>query len=165
MMSKTFTYLLVCLFAVQVSAQDMTNQKLEVLITKEADSVLSTSKSSYQFILNDRLLVCMTDSTANRMRIISPVAKITELKPEHITGALAANFHSALDVRYAVSDGVMWSAFIHPLKELSDWEVKSAIHQTYNAASNFGTTYQSTGLFFSPASSEKEEKSTNLKKL
>lgn len=164
-MFKVFTYLIICFCAAQLSAQNMTNQKLEQLIAKEADSVLSTSKSSFQFILQDRLLICMTDSTANRMRVISPIAKIAELKPEHITGALAANFHSALDVRYAVSDGVMWSAFIHPLKELSDWEVRSAIHQTYNAASNFGTTYQSTGLFFSPASSEKEEKPTDLKKL
>lgn len=156
-MFKTLTCLIICLSVVQLSAQKMTNKKIEEIILKESDSILSKTVSSFQFVVKDRLLICVTDSTANRMRIIAPIAKLEELNTEHITGALAANFHSALDVRYAVSDGVMWSAFIHPLRELSEGEMKSAIYQTYNAALNFGTTYQSTGLFFNPSSALKEE--------
>lgn len=156
-MFQKITYLFVCLFVVQLSAQEMTNKKLEAIIIKESDSIVSKTSGTYQFLVKDRLLICMTDSVANRMRFIAPIARLEELKTEHITGALAANFHSALDVRYAVSDGVMWSAFIHPLEQLSEWEVKNAIYQTYNAALNFGTTYQSTGLFFNPSSSKKEE--------
>jgi len=156
-MLKNLTYVIICLFAVQLSAQKMTNKKIEAIIVKESDSILSKTVSSFQFIVKDRLLICMTDSLANRMRIISPIAKLGELKTEHITGALAANFHSALDVRYAVSDGVMWSAFIHPLEQLSEGEMVSAIHQTYNAALNFGTTYQSTGLFFNPSLLKEDE--------
>ncbi len=69
------------------------------------------------------------------------------------------NFHSALDVRYAESDGVMWVAFIHPLKELSKEQVEDAIRQVFAANLTFGTTYTSTDLVFpAPGNQDEEEK-------
>ncbi len=32
---------------------------------------------------------------------------------------MIANFHTALDARYAISDGVIYAAFIHPLSSLA----------------------------------------------
>ncbi len=134
-----------------VFSQDMTNAKLQQLILKQSDSVMNKSVNFCEIVKLNRSIICVTDSIANRMRIISPIAKIEDLKSEHIIASLAANFHTALDVKYAVSDGVIWSVFIHPLKELSSEQVQSAISQVYNANVTFGSTYQSTNLIFGGA--------------
>jgi len=74
--------------------------------------------------------------------------------------ALTANFHSALDVKYAISKDVLWSVFIHPLKELSVVEAESAVDQVVNAATNFGTTFSSTEMIFGGQSSQKNQTQT-----
>ena len=61
---------------------------------------------------------------------------------------MEANFHSALDARYAISDGILWAAFIHPLQELTKDQVISAISQVYSTVQTFGTYYSSGELSF-----------------
>jgi hypothetical protein len=68
-----------------------------------------------------------------------------------------ANFHSALDVRYALSDEIIWSVYTHPLESLSPDQLKDAISQVYMAAVTFGTTYSSSDLVF-PGNSRKKDK-------
>lgn len=78
---------------------------------------------------------------------------------------MEANFHTALDVKYAISDDILWSVFIHPLKELNKDEVLSAINQVYEASVTYGTTYSSTGLTFPDRRVEEKKikgKSNNL---
>jgi len=91
------------------------------------------------------------------MRIISPIADANALNDELIKAALVANFHTALDVKYAVSEGVLFSVFIHPLKELSENQVRDALSQVYHANINFGTTFASTSLSFPWLGNENEE--------
>ena len=113
-------------------------------------------------------MLCVTDVRANRMRIISPITQADLLTKDLMLDALTANFHTALDVRYAISQGLVWSAFIHPLQELSDYEVEEALNQVYLAAATFGTTFSSTPMVFGagavPAAAE-EEKETPVNKL
>ena len=135
-------------------SQNMNNERLQSLIEKHADTVVG-QQGVWQFIVNERLMLCITDSTHNRMRIISPIAKVSQLDEEEILNALVANFHTALDVKYAISDEQLWSVFIHPLKELSDAQVEDAIVQVYNAAHTFGTIYSSTNMTF-PGRTSKE---------
>jgi hypothetical protein len=42
-----------------------------------------------------------------------------------------------LDAKYAISDEILWAVFIHPLKELSDKQISSAIKQVYSSAITF----------------------------
>ena len=70
---------------------------------------------------------------------------------------MKANFHTALDARYAISDGILWAAFIHPLKELTTEQVKSAITQVYSCARTFGTHYSGGTLIF-PTDEERKSK-------
>ena len=91
------------------------------------------------------------------MRIISPIAPQKELSKELILNSLVANFHTALDVKYAISDNVLWSVFTHPLKELSTHQVKDAISQVYFANATFGSLYSSTSLSFPASKRPKEE--------
>lgn len=156
-MKKGIIVLLVFLSAISYS-QDMNNSRLGQLITQYADSVnVGSVKGAWQFYIKEKTFMCMTDSTANRMRIISPIASVQELQPEHLLNSLAANFHTALDVKYAVSNSIMWTVFIHPLKDLSDNQIKSAIYQVYNSNLTFGTSYQSTNLIFNPKGSSTKQ--------
>jgi len=91
--------------------------KLEGLIKQAADTTF-VEGSTFRFLYKNRLLICISDAKANRMRIITPVVKRVEVGEDELLNALVANFHSVLDVKYALSDEKNWSLFTHPLKEL-----------------------------------------------
>lgn len=166
-------FLLCCLFVgTTVLAQNMTNEKLEEVFTSQVDSI-SGYPGYWEIFHKERQILCITDRNHNRMRIIAPITNTNILDKELLLDALTANFHSALDVKYAISKDILWSVFIHPLKELSEEEVKSAIEQVANAANNFGTTFSSTEMIFgaepntnvndNPATAPKEENLLNNK--
>ncbi|KQC31623.1 hypothetical protein AAY42_05515 [Flagellimonas eckloniae] len=134
----------------------MTPSKLYEIIEQEADTV-KTNGNSYQFLFNESILICVFDENANRMRIISPIVEREKIGEEELLNALVANFHSALDVKYALSDEILWSVYTHPLKELSEAQVIDAIQQVYAAAITFGSSYSSTNLVF-PGNTKKIEK-------
>lgn len=128
-------------------SQNMNNETLHDIYTSVSDSIQGQA-GGWKFFVKDVPIMSITDTNHNRMRIISPIADSNSLNEALIKAALVANFHTALDVKYAVSDGVLWSVFIHPLKELSEHQVKDAVSQVYYANINFGTTFNSTSLSF-----------------
>ncbi|WP_303316615.1 hypothetical protein Q4Q34_07365 [Flavivirga abyssicola] len=166
---KTLTLILLVL-PLCIFSQDMNNEKLDTIYTTVSDSIQG-KPGAWQFFVKEIPLMSITDTNHNRMRIISPIADSSSLSDELIKAALVANFHTALDVKYAVSDGVLWSVFIHPLKELSEHQVKDAVSQVYYAHINFGTTFASTALTFpgrvsdSDNDVEKEKEQPRFKKL
>lgn len=149
-----------------ISGQQMTPENLISLIEQESDT-LSISGNQIQFKVNNGLLICIFDENANRMRIISPIIERQKLTEDELLNALVANFHSVLDVKYALSDEIIWSVYTHPLKELTEGQVIDAIQQVYAAAITFGNSYSSTNLIF-PGNSKKVIDTTKtrvLKKL
>lgn len=136
--------------------QDMTVDLLIKTIEQEADTI-KVENNSIEFKFNDALLICIHDENANRMRIIAPIVRKEQLDEEEILNALVANFHSVLDVKYALSDEILWSVFAHPLQQLSEAQVVDAIQQVYAAAITFGGSYSSTNLVF-PGNTKKVEK-------
>ena len=144
-MKKLAFILLVLPFC--IFSQDMNNEKLNTIYKTVSDSIQG-NPGVWQFFIKEIPLMSITDTNHNRMRIMSPIADSNSLTDDLIKAALVANFHTALDVKYAVSDGVLWSIFIHPLKELSENQVKDAVSQVYYAHINFGTTFASTALAF-----------------
>lgn len=143
-------------FTITIAGQNMTNQRLNEIYTSVSDSIQGRS-GAWQFQIKDVVFISLTDSINNRMRIISPVIEEKQLDTDLLKASLIANFHTALDVKYAISDGVLWASFIHPLKELSDEQIRDAISQVYYANVNFGTTFASTSLVFPGGSKEKEK--------
>ncbi|SEB37594.1 hypothetical protein SAMN04489761_0267 [Tenacibaculum sp. MAR_2009_124] len=140
--------------------QNMTMEKLDAIISSESDTILKTN-NTWKFTYKDRLMMCIADEKANRMRIISPIARKEQLNEELLLNSLIANFHTALDVKYAISEDILWSVFAHPLKELSEGQIRDAISQVYLANLTFGTYYSSTNLAFpSPV----KRKATPIKK-
>ena len=142
-------YILILLFITTFSvfSQEMTLTQLGSIIEKVGDNVES-NKSRWSFTINDKPLISIADSTHNRMRIISPIMKVEDLSEELKTASLMANFHTALDIKYAITDGVLWSIFVHPLRELSEKQIIDAISQVYYGNVNFGTSFSSTSLVF-----------------
>jgi hypothetical protein len=85
----------------------------------------------------------ISDVNHDRMRIITPLADYSALSREQIDRSLEANFHTALDARYALGNDVLYAAYIHPLSELSSGQIKSAVAQVFNLAATFGGDYSS----------------------
>ncbi len=141
----------------QVDAQMMDNDKLEKIIYVMSDSVVGTN-GMWEMQIKGMPMMCITDQTNNRMRIIAPVKEAKDVTEEEMKAAMEANFHTALDVRYAVSNDIMWVAYIHPLKELTKDQVINAISQVYNATLTFGTLYTSTELSFGTQEKKKKRK-------
>lgn len=130
----------------------MNNQRLEELLESQVDSITG-DLGRWQLYVQELPMLVLTDETNDRMRIVAPIIEAAKLDENLLLDCLTANFHSALDVKYAISDGVLWSVYIHPLSPLSDWEVESAIKQVHAAAATFGTTFSSTPLLFGASQS------------
>ncbi len=142
--------LFLCLLGISSSllAQDMDNKKLQKILKKVSSNNMEGQPGQWRLEIGGLPFICLTDETHNRMRIISPVAEVANVSNEQIMACMEANFHTALDVKYAISEGYLWSVFIHPLKELSEEQVIDAVSQVYSATTTFGTTYSSGSLAF-----------------
>ncbi|MEM6885934.1 MAG: hypothetical protein AAF571_12980 [Verrucomicrobiota bacterium] len=125
----------------------MNNSRLLELLQQHAEEV-SGEPGHWQMVYQGQHVICMTDESNDRMRFISPVVKIENLTPEQATICMHANFSHALDARYCIHDDVLWSAFIHPLSELSPEFALDGLRQTVTLVKNFGTTYTSSELAF-----------------
>ena len=131
----------------KVLTNGMTNERLEQIF-KENGTILEGSLGFWQVQYLDRVLTVITDASHNRMRIMTAIMHKKDLKKSQTIELLKAQFDKALDVKYALHNEVLWSAFVHPLKELTEEQVKDAMSQVYFAAYNFGGSYRSTNLQF-----------------
>ena len=106
------------------------------------------SPSNIQFEIDGAPLMLLSDVRANRMRLLAPIIAADDMNQEHIVATMISNFHLALDARYAVGNGVLYSAYIHPLKELTREQLESAVRQVTMLRATFGTSYTSGEMSF-----------------
>lgn len=125
----------------------MDNEKLQTIVERLARDV-EGDPGYWTFTVASRPLVVITDEAADRMRIMSPVLEDAKLSTEEARVLLEANFDRALDARYAVARGYVWSAFIHPLSSLSEAQFIDSVQQVVTLAENYGGSYSSTNLVF-----------------
>lgn len=123
----------------------MTLDRLDAII-RALDPEAQSNGSAWQFVVAGVTVLVVTDEAADRMRAITPVRKAEEVSPEELTRLMQANFDSALDARYALAKGVLWSAFIHPLRPLEKDQLISGIGQVVNLAQSYGTLYSGGAL-------------------
>ena len=135
--------------APKAKSMSMDIHRLDQLLRSQADDGNVQRKGNvWQFTLHNIPMICVADPGHDRMRLISPILPARDLSAEHKMAMLEANFHSALDARYAIGDGTLFSAFIHPLGSLSDKLLLSALQQVAALAHNFGGSYSSGALSF-----------------
>lgn len=118
--------------------------ELVALVDPDADD----AGNGFIFKVQDRDLRIVFDERADRMRIITPIIRASDLPEELLLRLLQANFDAVLDSRYAVGSGMVWSVFIHRLSSLTDEDLISGIAQTAIAADTFGTTFTSGAVVF-----------------
>lgn len=137
------------------TVESMTQERLHAIIHDFAE-VIREEGSVVEFTHGETLLICISDSSHDRMRIIAPITETRNLQSDQLMICLQANFHTVLDARYAIANGMLYAAYIHPLSPLEPEQVESAIRQVASAHRTFGTTYTSGELLFPPGESEEE---------
>lgn len=98
--------------------------------------------------VNNIPVTIVVDARANRMRILVPISSADGLTEEELMRLMQANFDTALDARYAIANGRLWSVFIHSLQELGQDELISGLAQTVTLAQTYGDTYTSGAIMF-----------------
>ena len=136
-----------------VETGKMNNERLDLLIRK-IDKNVKGKPGFWRFSVEDTIVTVVTDERADRMRIILPIVEATELDEKMMFRLLQANFDSALDARYSIAKGLLWSAYIHPLSPLDDRTFLSAIGQSVNLLKTYGSKFSSGALIFKGGDSE-----------
>ena len=145
------------------AAVKMTNARLGALLKKRFDKL--GGREGYWIVPikaetkggEDVPLMIVTDERANRMRIMMPVRKFDKDKDRDVLiKLLKANFHSALDAKYAVNGDTIWSAFLHPLATLQEADLDNALNQVQTLLKNTGSSYSSGELQFGGGEPEKQ---------
>lgn len=134
----------------QASGAGMTPRRMVAIVETLGQSVRQQGPV-INFSYDGIPLVLIFDKDADRMRLISPIVNVRELQPGQLERAMAANFHSTLDARYAISNQVIWAVFIHPLSDLSPELLASAVRQVATASLTFGDNYTSGEMHFGAA--------------
>ncbi|MBE9066798.1 type III secretion system chaperone [Leptolyngbya cf. ectocarpi LEGE 11479] len=127
--------------------QPMTLTRLEQILESEVSNV-EGENGQWRFSVAGRAVIVLADASNDRMRVFSPVVPVEELTAQQVQAMLAANFHTALDARYAVTDGAVVAVYVHPLSTLQGDNFRSALRQVVSLAETFGSSYSSNELNF-----------------
>jgi hypothetical protein len=123
------------------------NRVLEGFL-REVVPRLEGGRGRWHGVLDGVEIAVVTDEVHDRMRIMTAVAEPGTLRPQDLVTLLSANFDRALDAKYALWNGTLWSVFVHPLSSLSRPELASAVRQVVALRKNYGTSFTSTDLTF-----------------
>lgn len=125
----------------------MDGTRLERLIERQA-RIVAEEPGFWQIELGAQELFVIIDEAHDRLRVMAPVVEDRALDEPQLRTLLSANFDRAIDARYALGDGWLWSVFVHPLHDLSDELFCDALRQVSRLAQTYGSSYNSSDLVF-----------------
>jgi len=128
----------------------MTNARLERIL-KTLEPSVKGGHGQWQMVREEVPVMVLTDESHNRMRVIAPAAEVGKVNQQIVMTMMEANFARALDARYAVFQGIVWAAFIHPLDSLRERDLISGLQQVITLVKTTGTTFSSSDLQFGPS--------------
>ena len=132
------------------STRPMTQMKMELIFSDNVDAIMGPP-GAIQTRVDGINVYLISDPANDRMRIVAPISMVEGVDPRVNAILLNANFHSTLDARYAISDGVIYGTFLHPISSLSPELLESALTQVLSLARTFGSSFSSGELhFFAP---------------
>ncbi len=159
---KVIILVLTLMFSLNSFADDLMSQmKMEATIKKMAEKSKG-EKGVVEFVYQGANMYLISDVSNDRMRIISPIAQYSSLTQDQLNKTMISNYHLALDARYALSDGVLYAAYIHPLSKLDEGQIKSAVKQVFNLRATFGAEYTSGILSYGAQETTKEPSAERL---
>jgi len=121
----------------------MTIKSMDRIVRLLDTNTKSPRAGVWQLKIEKTQVFIVTDTKANRMRIMVPVRKAEGLSIEELQRITQANFDTALDSRYAIARKLLWAVYIHPLSELHSRQFIKGIGQTVNLALTYGKTFSS----------------------
>lgn len=133
---------------------------LDTIMALDEDAVVTANGAT--FTVSETAVTLVFDVNADRMRMVSSIGPSRGLGEAQLRRLMQANFDSALDARYAIAQGQIWSTFIHPLTSLTQEDLISGLAQTVTLVQTFGTTFSSGKFVFGGGDSNEElEKALN----
>lgn len=143
-----FVFSVTLLLSGKAFAQEkMSLSDLKEIIGAVAE-VEEVGENYMQFLFKNVRLVLIADESADRMRLITPIVKVDKMEAQDLYIVMESNYHQALDARYATSNGILYSVFIHPLSPLDETQLMSALRQVATLAITYGSHYTSGELNF-----------------
>ncbi|MEO1028208.1 MAG: hypothetical protein AAFX02_04030 [Pseudomonadota bacterium] len=136
--------------AIELDRSPMTGDRLiEIILRIDPDAEVSGTNNNVVLMRFGEIPVQIVfDENAGRMRAMIPIAEAEGLDAAFMKRMLQANFDSVLDARYAISQGYVFSVFIHPLDTLTEVDFTSGLIQTVTAAATFGREFTSGSAIF-----------------
>ena len=125
----------------------MTVERLAAIVLA-LDPDAEIAGPTMRLTIEDVPVLIVTDTAADRMRALVPIRSVAGMEEGELLRVMQANFDTALDARYAVAQGRLWAAFIHPLGALERDEFLSGLGQTVNLALTYGSFYTGGALSF-----------------
>ena len=138
----------IMLFGCTTNTPDVMSQQSLANHIEEIAEVASISPNVVEFRYEGVSIACVSDEAHDRMRLIAPITRLDAAEAARLEILLIANFHTTLDARYAISEGFIYAAFLHPLSTLTRPQLESAIRQVASLSSNFGSSYSSGELTY-----------------
>lgn len=129
------------------SEEPMTLERLDKIV-RALDPNVQTNGRAWQLQIAEVPILIITDEFSDRMRAMVNVTAASEITDEQMVRMMQANFDTALDARYAIAKGVVWSTFIHPLRALEKDQLISGLGQVVNLKQSFGTLYSGGAIHF-----------------
>ncbi|MEM8775251.1 MAG: hypothetical protein AAGF53_09465 [Pseudomonadota bacterium] len=127
--------------------EPMTLERLDKIV-RALDPNVQTNGRAWQLQIAEVPILIITDEFSDRMRAMVNVTAASEITDEQMVRMMQANFDTALDARYAIAKGVVWSTFIHPLRALEKDQLISGLGQVVNLKQSFGTLYSGGAIHF-----------------
>ncbi len=126
-------------------SQKMNNEKLIKHLSTECDSI-SGSNGNWQLFFRGIVVLAVTNKKTNRLKLLSPIAYTKEVKSEVLGLCMKANFDNLKDVKYAISNNIIWSVFDHEFKILTTDQIDRVMLQIYFSTGTFGGNYSSSDI-------------------
>lgn len=117
-------------------------------ILRAIDPEVQAQGARFALMISGTQVLVIADPGADRMRAMTRIGPADALDTALMQRLLQANFDAVLDARYAVANGQIWAAFIHPLSPLEPRQLVSGLAQMVNAAQSFGTAFSGGGVQF-----------------
>lgn len=124
-------------------------------LTAQVEKSVRPPSETWSFRTGPFSVLIQTQEDADRLRIVAFISDAADLDRDHLRRLLEANAHSTLDARYALVEGRLVSAFLHPLRETSHAQFVLGLYQTLHCAETCGSSF-SGGTLPSASADESE---------
>lgn len=147
------------------TASTMDLKRLGAIIARLDDKVEHPRKGFWRFTVEGIGVIVVGDDEHDRLRILVGIKNAKDLTQAQLIKITQTNFDTALDARYALSQDILWSVYVHPLKSLTGRQFISAIGQTVNLAVSYGDGYSSGGILFDSSDTKDAQRHQMIEKL